>query len=99
VLLAITLPHRYVAGHWTVTWVGFDITLLGCLALTAWLAWRRRAPVPLPTSPRLSTGMAIKPIPRLPSKTTAKRSEPDDLNAAAWTAGSRHYRADSALYG
>jgi hypothetical protein len=45
VLLAITLPHRYVAGHWTVTWVGFDIALLGCLALTAWLAWRRRQSV------------------------------------------------------
>jgi hypothetical protein len=42
VLLAITLPPRYVAGHWTLTWVGFDITLLGLLALTAWLAWRRR---------------------------------------------------------
>jgi hypothetical protein len=35
VLLAITLPHRYVAGHWTVTWVGFDTALLGCLAATA----------------------------------------------------------------
>jgi hypothetical protein len=48
VLLAITLPHRYVASHWTVTWVGFDIVLLGCLAPTAWLAWRRlRAPAQL----------------------------------------------------
>ena len=45
VLLAITLPPRYVAGHWTLTWVGFDIALLGCLALTAWLAWRRRQSV------------------------------------------------------
>jgi hypothetical protein len=45
VLLAITLPHRYVAGHWTVTWVGFDMALLGCLAVTAWLAWRRRQSV------------------------------------------------------
>jgi hypothetical protein len=45
VLLAITLPHRYIAGHWTVTWVGFDIVLLGGLALTAWLAWRRRQAV------------------------------------------------------
>jgi hypothetical protein len=42
VLLAITLPPRYVAGHWTLTWVGFDIILLSLLALTAWLAWRRR---------------------------------------------------------
>ena len=45
VLLAITLPHRYAAGHWAVTWVGFDIALLGCLALTAWLACRRRQSV------------------------------------------------------
>lgn len=27
-LLALTLPHRYVAHHWTLTWVGFDIALL-----------------------------------------------------------------------
>lgn len=45
VLLAVTLPHRYVAGHWRLTWVGFDIILLGFLALTAWLAWRRRQAV------------------------------------------------------
>jgi hypothetical protein len=45
VLLALTLPHRYVAGHWTITWVGFDIVLLSGLALTAWLAWRRRQAV------------------------------------------------------
>src|ERR1017187_4095967 len=42
VLLAIKLPPRYMAGHWTLTWVGFDSILLGLLALTAWLAWRRR---------------------------------------------------------
>jgi hypothetical protein len=45
VLMALRLPHSYVAGHWTVTWVGFDIVLLGGLALTAWLAWRRRQAV------------------------------------------------------
>jgi hypothetical protein len=45
VLLALTLPHRYVAGHWTLTWVGFDIVLLSGLSLTAWLAWRRRQAV------------------------------------------------------
>jgi hypothetical protein len=45
VLLALTLPRRYVAGHWLLTWVGFDIVLLGGLALTAWLAWRRRQAV------------------------------------------------------
>jgi hypothetical protein len=42
VLLAIKLPPRYMAGHWTLTWVGFDSILLSLLALTAWLAWRRR---------------------------------------------------------
>lgn len=45
VFLAITLPRHYVAGHWWTTWVGFDIALLGGLALTAWLAWRRRQAV------------------------------------------------------
>ncbi|MGZ4592589.1 MAG: hypothetical protein ACXV3C_01895 [Actinomycetes bacterium] len=45
VLLAVTLPHRYVAGHWTLTWVGFDVVLLAGLAVTAWLAWARRQAV------------------------------------------------------
>jgi hypothetical protein len=45
VVLALTLPHRYIAGHWTLTWVGFDSVLLSGLALTAWLAWRRRQAV------------------------------------------------------
>jgi hypothetical protein len=45
VLLAVTLPPRYLTGHWTVTWVGFDCILLSMLALTAWLAWRRRQAV------------------------------------------------------
>jgi hypothetical protein len=45
ILLAVTLPRRYVAGHWAVTWVGFDIVLLAFLGLTAWLAWRRRQAV------------------------------------------------------
>src|SRR5260370_28861975 len=45
VLLAFTLPHRYVASHWTLTWVGFDVVLLSGLSLTAWLAWRRRQAV------------------------------------------------------
>jgi hypothetical protein len=40
--LAFTLPMRYVAGHWTATWVGFDVVLLAGLAATAWAGWRRR---------------------------------------------------------
>lgn len=42
VLLGLTLPHRYEAHHWLTAWVGFDVTLLCGLALTAWAGWRRR---------------------------------------------------------
>lgn len=45
VLLALTLPRHYVAGHWRLTWVGFDIILLAALASTAYFAWRRRQAV------------------------------------------------------
>lgn len=47
VLLALTLPHRHVASHWTLTWVGFDVLLLAALVTTSWLAWRRRRVVVL----------------------------------------------------
>lgn len=40
--LAVTLPRRYVAHHWDLVWVGFDVLLLAMLALTAWLGWQRR---------------------------------------------------------
>jgi hypothetical protein len=40
--LALTLPHHYEATDWRLTWVGFDIALLGFLAATAWLGWHRR---------------------------------------------------------
>lgn len=43
--LAVTLPKHYIAGHWTLTWVGFDLGLLTSLGLTAYLAWRRRQAV------------------------------------------------------
>ena len=42
VFLGLTLPHRYVANHWEVAWVGYDVALLCALAATAWAAWRRR---------------------------------------------------------
>jgi hypothetical protein len=42
VLLAWTSPPRYVAAHWTTTWVGFDAAELASLAATAWFAWKRR---------------------------------------------------------
>jgi hypothetical protein len=45
IVLAVTLPKHYIAGHWTLTWVGFDLGLLTSLGLTAYLAWRRRQAV------------------------------------------------------
>jgi hypothetical protein len=45
IVLAVTLPKRYIAGHWTLTWVGFDLGLLTSLGLTAYFAWRRQQPV------------------------------------------------------
>jgi hypothetical protein len=45
IALAVTLPKHYIAGHWTLTGVGFDLGLLASLGLTAYLAWRRRQAV------------------------------------------------------
>jgi hypothetical protein len=45
VLLGLTLPHRYVAGHWTLTWVGFDLLLLAALGATGWFAWKKKEAV------------------------------------------------------
>ncbi len=42
VILGLTLPRRYIADHWTLAWVGFDVALLCALVSTAWAAWRRR---------------------------------------------------------
>jgi hypothetical protein len=42
VFLGLTLPHRYIANHWKIAWVGYDVALLCALATTAWAAWRRR---------------------------------------------------------
>jgi hypothetical protein len=42
-VLALTLPSRYLASHWNVAWVGFDLMLLVSLLFTAWaLVMRRR---------------------------------------------------------
>jgi hypothetical protein len=41
VMLANTLPDRYVATHWSTTWVGFDSLLMASFALMAWATWRR----------------------------------------------------------
>lgn len=40
--LAVSLPDRYVADAWALTWVGFDVLLIVLLALTAFFAWKRR---------------------------------------------------------
>jgi hypothetical protein len=42
VYLGLSLPDRYVARYWSVTWVGFDAMLLTVFALTAVLAVLRR---------------------------------------------------------
>jgi hypothetical protein len=42
-VLALTLPTRYLANHWNVAWVGFDVMLLTSLLATG-LAMARRRP-------------------------------------------------------
>lgn len=42
VTLAVHLPRQYVAGQWRLTWLGFDLVLLGTLAWSAWTIWRQR---------------------------------------------------------
>ena len=40
--LAVSLPDRYVAKAWALTWSGFDVLLIVLLGLTAFFAWKRR---------------------------------------------------------
>ena len=42
IYLGVSLPDRYVARHWTLTWVGFDIVLTVMFASTAVLGALRR---------------------------------------------------------
>jgi hypothetical protein len=42
VYLALTLPDSYVAHNWLVTWVGFDILLVGFMIATAVFGFLRR---------------------------------------------------------
>ncbi len=42
IFLAIKLPIRYTARHWTLLWVGFDVVLMIVMAYTAWAAWFRK---------------------------------------------------------
>ena len=48
-VLAASLPDRYVTNHWNVTWVGFDILELVSFAVTSWTAWRRSPAAPAAT--------------------------------------------------
>lgn len=40
--LGVSLPNRYVARHWTLTWVGFDVVLIVMFGSTAVLGLLRR---------------------------------------------------------
>ncbi len=40
--LSASLPRSHSARAWDVTWVGFDIVLACCLAVTGWLVLQRR---------------------------------------------------------
>src|SRR3954454_13904141 len=48
--LAVTLPRHYVASHWTLAWVGFDLALTAALATTAWMTWRGRPVAVIPAT-------------------------------------------------
>nr|WP_052478149.1 hypothetical protein [Kibdelosporangium sp. MJ126-NF4]CEL16431.1 hypothetical protein [Kibdelosporangium sp. MJ126-NF4]CTQ90383.1 hypothetical protein [Kibdelosporangium sp. MJ126-NF4] len=48
IYLAAVLPDHHRIGEWRLAWVGFDIALLCCFAVAAWLGLRRRrAAVPV----------------------------------------------------
>ncbi len=40
--LSLSLPRSYSVRAWNVAWVGFDIALAACLAVTGWWILRRR---------------------------------------------------------
>jgi hypothetical protein len=40
--LAITLPPKFTADQWSLTWTGFDVALIAVIAVTGWAAVRRR---------------------------------------------------------
>ena len=42
VYLSVTLPDNYVAHNWPLTWVGFDVLLVGFMLTTAVLGYLRR---------------------------------------------------------
>ncbi|BCZ21276.1 hypothetical protein MYSE111917_25235 [Mycobacterium senriense] len=40
--LSVTLPENYVAHNWPITWIGFDVLLVGFMLTTAVLGYLRR---------------------------------------------------------
>lgn len=40
--LSVTLPENYVAHNWPITWIGFDVLLVGFMLATAVLGYLRR---------------------------------------------------------
>jgi hypothetical protein len=42
ILLGLTLPRRYDAGHWRLLWIGYDAAEVVVLGFVAWAAWFRR---------------------------------------------------------
>lgn len=40
--LSVTLPENYVAHNWPITWIGFDVLLVGFMLTTALLGYLRR---------------------------------------------------------
>jgi hypothetical protein len=40
--LSVTLPENYVAHNWPITWIGFDVLLVGFMLTTAALGYLRR---------------------------------------------------------
>lgn len=42
IYLAMTLPDSYIARNWVLTWVGFDVLLVGFMIATAILGYLRR---------------------------------------------------------
>lgn len=40
--LSVTLPENYVAHNWPLTWIGFDVLLVGFMLTTAVLGYLRR---------------------------------------------------------
>lgn len=40
--LVVTLPQHYTAHQWGIAWVGFDVGLVFCLAMTSWTVWTMR---------------------------------------------------------